>query len=125
MTDLYTYENGIFGLSPCAPIVKYDKFDNLEFKAALCIDILPSGPLNKYFDFEAVNEEEHYMLFNEADGDGENDEESLEHVLVDENSQFRRFLNQSFQDMIDNEEYPYNSFEIIDIRLFSATARLY
>ena len=27
--------------------------------------------------------------------------------------------------MIDNDEYPYNSFEIIDVRLFSAMARLY
>ena len=88
MNDLYTFSAGVFGLTPCSPIVKYYSNGEVDFKAALCLDTLPSGNLNNYFEFRSDTDDQTYMLFND-DPDA-----SLNESLLASDSNFHAFLKQ-------------------------------
>ena len=88
MNDLYAFSAGVFGLTPCSPIVNYDSNGAVDFKAALCVDTLPSGNLNNYFAFRTDTDDQAYMLFND-DPDA-----SLNQSLLASDSNFNAFLRQ-------------------------------
>ena len=90
MGDLYIFASGeVFGLTPCAPVVRHDKnTEEFKFESALCIDLNISGSLDNYFSFVLdAKEQNSYMLFNEIEG-----EDYRDASVGDENSQFIKFL---------------------------------
>ena len=75
-------------MTPCSPIVNYDSNGAVDFKAALCVDTLPSGNLNNYFAFRTDTDDQAYMLFND------NPDASLNQSLLASDSNFNAFLRQ-------------------------------
>ena len=96
MGELYIFSVGTFGLTPCAPVVKFgeeDQYTSSTFEAALCMDINPSGPLRDYFMFRYLEDgdqgNDQYMLFNDASNSA-----AAFDLVGDSTSQFREFFNQ-------------------------------
>ena len=87
MGDLYIFASGeVFGLTPCAPVVRHDKNnDEVKFESALCMDLNISGTLKNYFAFllDEENYQNSYMLFNEIEG-----EDYRDASVNDKDSQF-------------------------------------
>ena len=128
MGDLYIFASGqVFGLTPCAPVVRHDKnTKEVKFESALCIDLNISGSLSNYFSFILdAKEQNAYMLFNEIEG-----EDYRDASVNDENSQFIKFLKQVTEEQIKehNREFPldqWTDFKYTDIEFERMTARLF
>ena len=92
MGDLYIFASGeVFGLTPCAPIVKYDieTGSELDFKTALCMDLDISGKLDMYYIFQNQTIDiASYMLFNEIE------DENYRDSTVNDDSHFIKFMKQ-------------------------------
>lgn len=87
MGDLYVFATDrVFGLTPCAPVRRYDTArQEFEFVAAFCIDVKSSGPLNEYYELAA---QANYMLYNIGQ------DESRSENILEKDSDFRQFMAQ-------------------------------
>ena len=64
---MYAFASNNYGLgiTSCIPILKKESVSQIdpEFYAALCIDIMASGPLSEYFSFDSEDEFATFFLF--------------------------------------------------------------